>query len=80
MEDASIRDRERNALILRRTLSAISWLYAIFNGGLGILGIESPVGRLMVAHALLLGAAGLLLWKPRPGAWGSSGSKARSAG
>ncbi len=68
MEDASIRDQERNALILRRTLSAISWLYALFNGALGALGSETPVGRLMLAHAVLLSTAALMIWKPRRGA------------
>jgi hypothetical protein len=60
---------ERNAIILRRTLSAASWLYAMFNGTLGLLAWNAGLhARLLVAHAGLLGLAGTLLWKPRRGA------------
>jgi hypothetical protein len=59
----------RNAIILRRTLSAVSWLYALFNGGMGLLlWPVGPVARLMVAHGALQALAGTMLWKPRRGA------------
>jgi uncharacterized membrane protein len=59
-------DDERNAAILRRTLSAISWLYALWSGMLGaITGAGSLPAKLLIAHGALLGMAGTLLWKPR---------------
>ena len=61
-------------MILRRTLSRVSWLYALWSGFLGATawgllrgteGLYDP--RLVVLHAGLLGLAGALLWKPRRG-------------
>ena len=67
--NASITHEERNAIILRRTLSAVSWLYAIFNGGMGaLLWSRGLLPRLMVAQGALLALAGLWLWRPRRGA------------
>lgn len=63
-----ITHEERNAIILRRTLSAVSWLYAIFNGFVGFHGIDQLAGRLMLGHAALLALAGTMLWRPRRGA------------
>ena len=72
---------ERNRAILRRTLSAISHLYALFSGllmGLSLLtaaptrpGIHGSrvIGWMSLAHAVLYLAAGGMLWKPRRGAW-----------
>ena len=59
---------ERDSLILRRTLSAISALYASFGGLIGGLGWHvSLYPKLMVLHSLGLALAAFLLWKPRPG-------------
>jgi hypothetical protein len=69
-------DEERNAFILRRTLSAGSWLYSAWSGLLGLLAwnLRPGIGdlydpRIIVLHAALLGLAGTLLWKPRRGAF-----------
>ncbi|HZE97811.1 MAG TPA: hypothetical protein VE981_12355 [Planctomycetota bacterium] len=66
---------ERNALILRRTLSALCWIYAFWSGLFGVLALglahhtEGPYdARLILAHAGLLVLAGALTWKPRRGA------------
>lgn len=66
---------ERNAHILRRTLCAISWIYAFWSGLFGILAANMPQKteglydpRLILLHAGLLGLAGTLQWKPRRGA------------
>jgi len=65
----------RNRFILRRTLSAISWIHALWSSALGALFSEiaavEPLypPRLIVAHAALLSAAGWALWKPHWGAW-----------
>jgi len=59
-------DDGRNAAILRRTLSAISWVYALWSFMLGgMAGAGSLAAKLLIAHGALLGAAGTLLWKPR---------------
>jgi len=69
-----ISHEERNAFILRRTLAAVSWLYAAWSGLLGILAWNLRRGsdlydpRLIVLHAVVLGLAGTMLWKPRRGA------------
>src|SRR6185436_12451780 len=73
MERASITHEERNALILRRTLSAVSWLYASWTAMFGALALgRSTAGAhdatLLLIHAALLALAGILLWKPRRGA------------
>jgi hypothetical protein len=64
-------DLDRNRLILRRTLSFISWQYALFNGILGLLKMQlsAPQGAWMLAHAFLLGGAGFGLWRPRVWGW-----------
>lgn len=65
---------ERNALILRRTLSAISWIYAFWSALFAAmaLSVQPRQGglydaRLILLHAGLLGAAGIWQWKPRRG-------------
>lgn len=67
-------DRER--LILRRTLSAIAWLYAMWNVLLGLpvaltQAASSQWGAAwgLVGHGGLLAAAGIGLWKPRRWGW-----------
>lgn len=68
-EIPKISHEERNAAILRRTLSAISLLYAIFNAGLGgLTWAQGWVPRWMAGQGVLLALAGVLLWKPRRGA------------
>lgn len=74
---------ERNRLILRRTLSAVSHLYAAWSllVGFAIAAAPHPAGEglyasgvygsLMMLHGALLGLAGWTLWKPRRGAWGA---------
>ena len=64
----------RNAAILRRTLSAVSWLYALWSGLLGFMamavgGSEVAINpRFILLHAAVLGLAGTLQWHPRRGA------------
>lgn len=67
-------DDERDTTILRRTLGAVSWLYALWSGLLGATAMAlraqaDPVvdPRLILLHAALLGLAGTLLWRPRAG-------------
>jgi hypothetical protein len=66
---------ERNAIILRRTLCSVSWIYAFWSGLFGVLAANMPQRteglydpRLILLHAGLLGLAGTLQWKPRRGA------------
>jgi hypothetical protein len=71
---------ERNRLILTRTLSAVSLLYAAYDlffgwslfliapKGEGIHGSRA-IGWISLALAALLAGAGGALWKPRRGAW-----------
>ena len=60
---------ERDSLILRRTLSAISALYAAFGAAIGGPGWQvSLYPKLMVLHAAGLALGAYLLWKPRRGA------------
>jgi hypothetical protein len=66
---------ERSALILRRTLSAICWIYAFWSGLFALLswGRERETqgaynAQSILMHAGLLALAGALAWKPRPGA------------
>ena len=63
---------ERNRAILRRTLAAISHLYALFSFifGASLLAVSAkPVlGLFSLAQGALYGAAGVALWKPRKGA------------
>ena len=68
-------DDERNAAILRRTLSAISWLYALWSGLLGGMAMALRQAaepaldpRFILLHAALLGLAGALQWRRRRGA------------
>ena len=67
---------ERNRQILRRTLSLISWLYAVEHAlWVPLLFAHLPAGdgpvdrrtliTLMAVHMGLLAAAGWALWKPR---------------
>lgn len=72
---------ERNRLILRRTLSAVSHLYAAWSLLVGLAIATAPhngeeglyasrtYGLLMMLHGALLALAGWTLWKPRRGAW-----------
>jgi hypothetical protein len=69
-------DLERNSTILRRTLSAISWLYAVWSGLVGAMamalrGRSEPAidPRFILLHAALLGLAGTLQWRPRRGSF-----------
>ena len=64
---------EGGAAILRRTLAAISLLYALWTALLGAAAwiqrekaLLDP--RLLFLHAGLLGLSGAMLWKPRRGA------------
>ena len=64
---------ERNALILRRTLSAASWLYALWTGLIaaaawGRTTVGPHDAQFLAANAALLALAGVLLWRPRQGA------------
>lgn len=70
----------RNRLILVRTLSVVSFLYAgfAFLQGLVFLSASAPgeglyaprtYGSLLLVHAVLFGGAGEALWKGRPWAW-----------
>jgi hypothetical protein len=73
MERASISHQDRNALILRRTLSAVSWLYALWTGLIAAAAWGRTTAgphdaKFLVAHAALLALTGILLWKPRRGA------------
>jgi hypothetical protein len=73
MEQPPIEHGDRNVFILRRTLSAIGWLYALLNGLIGYLAWGKTTrgaldAQLLLGHALLLAAAGALLWRPRKGA------------
>ena len=70
---------ERNALILRRTLSAVSWIYAFWSGLFAALalvvrqpaqGLYDP--RFILLHAVLLALAGTLQWRRRRGALGAT--------
>lgn len=69
-----ISHEERNRIILRRTLSAVAWICALWTAALGAplagFGIDDirRKGWLMLGHAVLLAVSGVGLWKPR--AWG----------
>ena len=61
---------ERNRAVLRRTLSGISWLYALWSALLGAAAwlrrSEALVDpRLVLLHAGMLALAAVMLWKPR---------------
>lgn len=67
-------DEDRNAAVLRRTLSATSWLYALWSGllgltALGLRGAATPAfdPRFLLLHAAVLGLAGTMQWRPRRG-------------
>lgn len=66
---------ERNAFILRRTLSAVSWIYAFWSGLFALLAMSANLPtqgpddlKLILGHSALLVLAGVLTWKPRRGA------------
>jgi len=66
---------ERNALILRRTLSAISWIYAFWSGLFALMALAAGLRtqgphdlHLILVHSAVLLLAGVLTWKPRRGA------------
>src|SRR5687767_14686837 len=66
-------DDGRNAGILRRTLSATSWLYALWSGLLGMMAVSAGGApdvdpRLLFLHGALLGLAGTMQWRPLRGA------------
>jgi hypothetical protein len=66
-------EEDKGSTILRRTLSAISWLYALWNVLLwamatGLRAKPALDPRLLLFHGAVLGLAGTLLWKPRDGA------------
>ena len=71
---------ERNRLILRRSLSAVSHLYGLFSGILGwSVWMVAPrraglhgsrfLGTYGLGQAVLFFAAGWALWRPRRWAW-----------
>ncbi len=66
---------ERNRFILRRTLSAIAWIFALWSALLGAPLVLFPVDDirlrawLLLGHALLFAVSGHGLWKPRPWGW-----------
>lgn len=69
---------DRDRLILRRTLSAIAWLYAAWNLALGLpvafatggdMSAARPKAWWLVGHAVLFSLAGLGLWGGRRWAW-----------
>ncbi len=69
----------RNTIILRRTLSAVSWIYAFWSGLFAAmtLVVRQPTQgvydtRLILLHAALLALAGTLQWRPRRGALGAT--------
>ena len=70
-----ISHEERNRIILRRTLSAVAWICSMWSALLAapLTGLpEADIRRrgwLMLGHAVLLGAAGVGLWKPRRWGW-----------
>jgi len=71
--------QERNALILRRTLSAVSWIYAFWSGLFAAMALAARLPtrglydvRLILVHAALLALAGTLQWRPRRGALGAT--------
>lgn len=72
-------DDARNRLILRRTLSAIAWIWALWSALLGspiVLFPDRDVrlrGWLLLGHAVLLAASGVGLWKPRRWGWPATG-------
>jgi hypothetical protein len=68
-------DEERNSAILRRTLSGISGIYALWSGLVGLMAMSlrgsSEVAidpRLILLHAAVLGLAGTMQWRPMKGA------------
>lgn len=76
-------DEARNATILRWTLSAASWLYALWSGAVYLIATQIRARplidpRLILLHAALLGLAGTLLWKPRR--WALLSTMAAAAG
>ena len=66
-----ISHEERNRFILRRTLSAVAWICALWSAALGapLTGMPKDdirrLGWFMLGHATLLAASGWGLWKPR---------------
>jgi hypothetical protein len=70
-----ISHEERNRIILRRTLSAVAWICAVWTAllaapltGFGTDDIRRR-GWLMLGHAVLLAASGVGLWRPRSWGW-----------
>lgn len=71
----ALKHEERAVLVLRRTLSAICWIYAFWSGLFALMswGHERETqgaynAQSILIHAALLAVAGALTWKPRPGA------------
>ena len=71
---ASPTHEERNAFILRRTLSAISWIYAFWSALFALMALAANLPtqglydpRFILGHAALLAMAGAWTWKPRRG-------------
>jgi hypothetical protein len=69
---------ERNAIILRRTLSAISWIYAFWSGLFALMALAAGIPtqgphdlHFILVHSSVLVLAGVLTWRPRPGALAS---------
>ena len=67
-------DEERNAAVLRRTLAAISGLYALWTAMLGAAALLHRGSatlafdpRFLLLHAAALGMAGTMQWRPRRG-------------
>jgi hypothetical protein len=80
LPEPSVSHEARNRLILRRTLSAVSHLYAVWKlmvgwsflvldpKGEGLHGSRT-IGTFFLVQAVLFAGAGWLLWKPRRAAW-----------
>lgn len=70
MESTAAPPEDRNAAVLRRTLSAVSWLYGLWTALIALAARARPAEalvdwQLLLLHAGLFGLAGALQWKPR---------------
>jgi hypothetical protein len=72
--DRPLSHEERNRLILRRTLSAISGIWSLWSLALGasFWHLGKSYGLWMMGHAAVLALAGFGLWKPRRWGWAAA--------